>query len=103
MADPPRSVLPQLPPQTPMHHLPPFPFSRPAWQTGARASPSFSPASIPARLPPANQGGFPPLGVQANGTRTHDPAQERILPALSGLTVCFHFLQSGIRPPILYF
>lgn len=60
---------------------------RPAWQTGARASPTFSPATIPARLPPATPAAFPPLGAQTNGSRTHDPAQqERILPALSGLT-----------------
>ncbi|KAG0696981.1 hypothetical protein DFH29DRAFT_879012 [Suillus ampliporus] len=61
--------------------------NRPAWQTGARASPTFSPANNPARLPPsANQGGFPPLGAQTNGSRTHDPAQERPLHILSGLT-----------------
>lgn len=60
---------------------------RPAWQTGARASPTFSPANNSARLPPsANQGGFPPLGAQTNGSRTHDPAQERPLHILSGLT-----------------
>ncbi|EPQ54097.1 hypothetical protein GLOTRDRAFT_111543 [Gloeophyllum trabeum ATCC 11539] len=56
-----------------------------AWGSGGRASPAFSPASNPVRLPTSPQGGaFPPLN-QPNGTRTPD-ASDRILQALSGLT-----------------
>ncbi|KAG1773434.1 hypothetical protein EDD22DRAFT_857547 [Suillus occidentalis] len=42
---------------------------RPAWQTGARPNSTLSPTNNSARLPPsANQGGFPPLGAQTNGS-----------------------------------
>ncbi|KAI6013459.1 hypothetical protein BKA83DRAFT_4361812 [Pisolithus microcarpus] len=62
-----------------------------AW-TGARASPTFSPANAPARLPngppPSNQGAFPPL-AGANGSRAQDPPQpqpqDRIVQSLTGL------------------
>ncbi|TFK47795.1 hypothetical protein OE88DRAFT_1738323 [Heliocybe sulcata] len=57
-----------------------------AWGQGGRASPAFSPANNPARLPTSPQGGsFPPL-AQPNGTRTPDAASDRVLQALSGLT-----------------
>ncbi|KZT20164.1 hypothetical protein NEOLEDRAFT_1141136 [Neolentinus lepideus HHB14362 ss-1] len=57
-----------------------------AWGQGGRASPAFSPASNPVRLPTSPQGGaFPPL-TQPNGTRTPDAAGDRVLQALSGLT-----------------
>ncbi|KAG1781643.1 hypothetical protein EV702DRAFT_1072354 [Suillus placidus] len=60
---------------------------RPAWQTNARPNSTLSPTNNSARLPPsANQGGFPPLGAQTNGSRIHDPAQDRPLHILSGLT-----------------
>jgi hypothetical protein len=76
------------PPSLPLH-----PFSRcsrPAW-SGARASPTFSPANTTSRLPngppaPA-QGSFPPLLAHANGTRSHDAPQDRVLQNLAGLTV----------------
>ena len=100
MGDPPRSVYHNS--FTFMHRLPLL-YSRPAWQTGAKPSPSFSPASLPPRLPPANQGSFPPLAAQTNGSRLHDSTQQdRILPALSGLTVRSHsFLARGIPLPTL--
>ncbi|KAF8896389.1 hypothetical protein BD779DRAFT_1495640 [Infundibulicybe gibba] len=59
-----------------------------AWSTGARASPTFSPANNPPRManppPQASQIPFPPL-AQTNGTRS-DPAHDRIMQSLSGLT-----------------
>ncbi|KAI6165614.1 hypothetical protein EDD17DRAFT_1753799 [Pisolithus thermaeus] len=69
------------------------PATRRAW-TGARASPTFSPANSPARLPngppPSNQGAFPPL-AGANGSRAQDPPQpqpqpqDRTVQSLTGL------------------
>ncbi|KAI6115622.1 hypothetical protein EDD16DRAFT_1593513 [Pisolithus croceorrhizus] len=69
------------------------PATRRAW-TGARASPTFSPANSPARLPngppPPNQGAFPPL-AGANGSRAQDPPQpqpqpqDRTVQSLTGL------------------
>ncbi|KAM6504527.1 hypothetical protein JOM56_001470 [Amanita muscaria] len=60
---------------------------RGAWGAGARSSPTFS-ASNASRTPnpatPPSQGGFSPP-AQTNGSR-HDPAQERILQSLTGLT-----------------
>ncbi|KAI9566778.1 hypothetical protein HD554DRAFT_2173956 [Boletus coccyginus] len=61
---------------------------RPAW-SGARASPTFSPANTTSRLPngpPAPQGGFPPLPAHTNGTRSPDAPQDRVLQTLAGLT-----------------
>ncbi|KAG9315325.1 hypothetical protein JVU11DRAFT_4467 [Chiua virens] len=62
---------------------------RPAW-SGARASPTFSPANTPARLPngppAAPQGTFPPLPAHANGSRPQDAPQDRALQNLAGLT-----------------
>ncbi|KAG6817336.1 hypothetical protein H0H87_009934 [Tephrocybe sp. NHM501043] len=58
-----------------------------AWAGGARASPTFTPP--PSNVPRAQgaaspaQGNFPPL-AQTNGAR--DPAQDRVLQSLSGLT-----------------
>lgn len=89
MADPTRYVYTHVrhicPPSSPLHRC-----SRPAWP-GARASPTFSPANTPSRLPngppaPA-QGGFPPLPAHANGTRSQDAPQDRVLQNLAGLTV----------------
>ncbi|KDQ59277.1 hypothetical protein JAAARDRAFT_154623 [Jaapia argillacea MUCL 33604] len=58
---------------------------RPAWGTGGRASPAFSPGVNSVRLPSnTNQGPFASL-AQTNGTRTPDP-HDRVLQALSGLT-----------------
>ena len=64
-----------------------------AW-TGARASPTYSPAPANARLPNGNQqgppGAFPPLAnANANGARPPAPNAEhtRILAQISGLTV----------------
>lgn len=69
-----------------------------AW-SGARASPTFSPANSPARLPNGpppsnNQGAFPPL-AGANGSRPQDATQpqpqpqpqpqDRIIQSLTGL------------------
>ncbi|TBU26223.1 LsmAD domain-containing protein [Dichomitus squalens] len=61
-----------------------------AW-TGARASPTYSPAPANARLPNGNQqgppGAFPPL-ANANGARPPAPTAEhnRVLSQISGLT-----------------
>lgn len=64
--------------------------SRSAW-TGAKASPTYSPAAPSARLPngppSATAGGFPPLQQQQNG-RTERPA-DKVLQQLTGLTVSF--------------
>ncbi|KAI0078797.1 hypothetical protein K474DRAFT_1706190 [Panus rudis PR-1116 ss-1] len=61
----------------------------PAWSSGARASPTFSPAGSNARLPnvsqPASPAAFPPLG-QPNGGPRNDKPQDRVLQQLSGLT-----------------
>ncbi|KAG6908340.1 hypothetical protein DXG01_005251 [Tephrocybe rancida] len=58
-----------------------------AWAGGARASPTFTPPPTNPPRAQANtspaQGNFPPL-AQTNGAR--DPAQERVLQSLSGLT-----------------
>ncbi|KAL4062126.1 hypothetical protein J3A83DRAFT_4195692 [Scleroderma citrinum] len=63
--------------------------NRPQAWTGARASPTFSPANPPARLPngppSSNQGAFPPL-AGANGSRPQDAPQDRIIQSLAGLT-----------------
>ncbi|CAL1716363.1 unnamed protein product [Somion occarium] len=59
-----------------------------AWATGARASPTFSPAGSNARLPNVSQPaspGFPPL-AQTNGVPRTDRPQDRVLQQLSGLT-----------------
>ncbi|KAF8554378.1 hypothetical protein OG21DRAFT_1412629 [Imleria badia] len=61
---------------------------RPAW-SGARASPTFSPANTTSRLPngpPAPQGSFPSLPAHANGSRSQDAPQDRVLQTLTGLT-----------------
>lgn len=53
-----------------------------------RPSPPFSPTHSPSRLPngpPANQGAFPPL-AGANGSRSQDVFQDRIIQSLAGLT-----------------
>lgn len=64
--------------------------NRPQAWTGARASPTYSPANPPARLPngpqSSNQGAFPPL-TSANGSRPQDVQQDRIIQALAGLPV----------------
>ncbi|KAG6842298.1 hypothetical protein C0991_010586 [Blastosporella zonata] len=58
-----------------------------AWTGNARASPTFTPPPSNAPRAPANpspaQASFPPL-APTNGAR--DPAQDRVLQALSGLT-----------------
>ena len=62
----------------------------PAWSTGARASPTFSPAGSNARLPNVSQPaspGFPPLAQTNGGAPRTDRPQDRILNQLSGLTV----------------
>ncbi|KIM56940.1 hypothetical protein SCLCIDRAFT_17102 [Scleroderma citrinum Foug A] len=64
--------------------------NRPQAWTGARPSPTFSPANSPARLPngppSSNQGAFPPL-AGANGSRPQDGVQQdRIIQSLAGLT-----------------
>ncbi|KAH7930135.1 hypothetical protein BV22DRAFT_1001233 [Leucogyrophana mollusca] len=77
-------------PKAPRKGMPETVRRPPAWTAGARASPTFSPANSPARLPAGppstNQGGFPPLGTQTNGTRPVDPPQDRNLQSLAGLT-----------------
>ncbi|OBZ72487.1 Uncharacterized protein C21B10.03c [Grifola frondosa] len=74
---PPRKAIPEPPVRR-----------APAW-TGARASPTFSPATPNVRVPngsqPASAGAFPPL-AQTNGVRSTDNSHERILQQLSGLT-----------------
>ncbi|KIK94468.1 hypothetical protein PAXRUDRAFT_142736, partial [Paxillus rubicundulus Ve08.2h10] len=64
---------------------------RPQAWSGARPSPTFSPANSTPRLPNgppmANQGGFPPLAGHANGIRSQDATQDRVLQTLVGLTV----------------
>jgi len=89
------------------------PSRAPAWGTGARASPTFSSAGRqPPQQPPAPpaiapQPNFPPLAQtqaplqpQANGTRSDSaPPRDRVLQALSGLTVCS--LIPSISPIIL--
>jgi len=59
-----------------------------AWGAGARASPTFSSTNATPRtsnpVTPASQGAFVPH-AQTNGSR-HDPAQDRNLQSLAGLT-----------------
>ncbi|KAH7907134.1 hypothetical protein BJ138DRAFT_534555 [Hygrophoropsis aurantiaca] len=77
-------------PKAPRKGMPETVRRPPAWSTNARASPTYSPANSTIRLPsgppPTNQGGFPPLGGQTNGTRPQDAAQDRNIQSLSGLT-----------------
>ena len=65
----------------------------PAW-TGARGSPTYSPSTAsprqhPTQAPPI-QNSFPPL-AQINGARQDNP-RDRVLQALSGLTVRSYIL-----------
>ncbi|KAF9223412.1 hypothetical protein BS17DRAFT_754452 [Gyrodon lividus] len=64
-------------------------YVRPQAWSGARASPTFSPANSSSRLPngppSANQGGFPPLAGHTNGTRSQDAVQDRVIQPLVGL------------------
>ncbi|KAK7690931.1 hypothetical protein QCA50_006034 [Cerrena zonata] len=78
------------PPKQPRKGVPDNnPRRAPAWSTGARASPTFSPAGSTARLPNVSQPaspGFPPLAQTNGGAPRTDRPQDRILNQLSGLT-----------------
>ena len=74
-----------------------------AW-SNQRNSSAFSPAGTSQRLPnapsPSNQGSFPPLAAQPNGSRPVDNSQDRILHLLAGLTVrcaSLFYLRSSVE------
>ncbi|KAJ7364010.1 hypothetical protein DFH08DRAFT_838071 [Mycena albidolilacea] len=57
---------------------------QPAWTTGARASPTFSPANAPSSPAQATPASFPPL-AGTNGANGPS-AQDKVLQSLAGLT-----------------